>query len=303
MKLIPLIKNYISGLNDGIMPKSAAGDEVFNKRPVVINILLFIITFASCAYMGAKFFSTDPDAVWKSGGFPYAAGVMAILLCHEFGHYFAAKAFGVKTTYPYFIPFPSMIGTMGAVIKIKSMIPDRRALLYIGAMGPICGFVVTLILLAAGVYFSSIKKLPPDGTVILGDPLLIKIMVKIFHGYIPYGHDLVLSPLAAAGWVGCLLTGLNLIPVSQLDGGHIFYAVAGAKQRIAGWLTLAAAVILSWFYFSGWVVWIILMLTVLKIGHPYTAALEPVSLREKTLAALCAVILVLTFIPVPLTLN
>ena len=167
-------------------------------------------------------------------------------------------------------------------------------------MGPICGFVITLILLTAGVYFSSIKQLPPGGAVILGDPLLIKIMARIFHGYIPYGHDLVLSPLAAAGWVGCLLTGLNLIPVSQLDGGHIFYAVAGTKQRIAGWLTLAAAVVLSYFYFIGWIVWIILILTVLKIGHPYIPALEPLTQREKAIAALCAVIFVLTFIPAPL---
>jgi len=302
MKLIPLIKNYISELNNGITPRTTAGENVPKERPA-INILLFAITFASCAYMGAKFFNTDTDSAWTSGGFPYAAGVAAILLCHEFGHYFAAKAFGVNATYPYFIPFPSMIGTMGAVIKIKSAIPDRRALLYIGAMGPLCGFAATLVFLTTGIYFSNIKQLPPEGAVILGDPLLIKIMIKIFHGYIPYGHDIVLSPLAAAGWVGCLLTGLNLIPVSQLDGGHILYAVAGTKQRIAGWLTLVAAIILSYYYFSGWIVWIILILTVLKVGHPYTPASEPISLREKSIAVLCAAIFVLTFIPAPLSFN
>ncbi|MCL1911885.1 MAG: site-2 protease family protein [Leptospirales bacterium] len=302
MKFVSLIKNYISGLNNGITPRDIFAEDTSKERPA-INILLFIITVASCAYMGANFFYTDAESAWTSGGFPYAAGIAAILLCHEFGHYFAARAFGVNTTYPYFIPFPSMIGTMGAVIKIKSTIPDRRALLYIGAMGPICGFIVTLILLAAGVYFSGVKKLPPGNALILGDPLLIKIMVRIFHGYIPYGHDLVLSPLAAAGWVGCLLTGLNLIPVSQLDGGHVFYAIAGAKQRAAGWLTLAIAGALSWFYFSGWIVWVILMLTVLKIGHPYTAPSENISLREKTIAALCALIFALTFIPAPLTIR
>ena len=301
MKLLSSIKNYISELNNGIPPQTAVGEKTSKEKPA-INILLFIITFASCAYMGMKFFSTDTSSPWITGGFPYAVGVAVILLCHEFGHYFAAKAFGVKTTYPYFIPFPSMLGTMGAVIKIKSEIPDRRALLYIGAMGPICGFVATLVFLAMGVYFSDIKQLPSGGAIILGDALLIKIMVKIFHGHIPYGHDLFLSPFAAAGWVGCLLTGLNLIPVSQLDGGHIFYAIAGAKQRIAGWLALVAAVLLSCFYFSGWIVWIILMLTVFKIGHPYTALVYPISSREKIIAVLCAVIFALTFIPVPLRL-
>ncbi|MDR3237467.1 MAG: site-2 protease family protein [Spirochaetia bacterium] len=298
-----LIKNYLSELNGGLPgQKIIFSGETPRKESPAVNIILFILTFISCAYMGSRFFSTDAEAAWITGGLPYAAAVLVILLCHEFGHYFAAKAFGIEATYPYFIPFPSMIGTMGAVIKIKSAIPNRRALLYVGAMGPIAGFITGVIVLGVGVYLSDIRTLPSGSMVVFGDSLLIKIMIKIFHGYIPWGHDLVLSPLAAAGWVGCLVTGLNLMPIGLLDGGHILYAIAGKRQRIAGWLAFAA-VILMCFHFQGWIIWVVLILSILKIGHPHVEdAPAGLSFSEKIMGWLFMLILILTFIPVPLSI-
>jgi Predicted membrane-associated Zn-dependent proteases 1 len=157
---------------------------------------------------------------------------MTILGVHEFGHYFAARRFGVDATLPYFIPFPSIVGTMGAVIKTKSPIPHRRALFYIGVMGPIPGFIVSLAAVIVGIMLSEIQPLPPaEGiTPVFGDSILFGFIVHLFHSEIPAGFDIALHPFAWAGWIGFLVTSLNLIPIGQLDGGHILYSLLGRKQ-------------------------------------------------------------------------
>lgn len=266
-------------------------------RPAV-NILLFLVTLVTATFAGAEDAATILSMF--ASGLPYSVTLLTILLSHEFGHYGAARRFGVDATLPYFIPFPSIIGTMGAVIKTRSPIPDRRALFYIGVMGPLAGFIASLAAVIIGVCLSEIRPLPAPGgdLLIFGDSLLFGGIVKLVHGTMPAGHDIYLSPYAWAGWVGFLITSLNLMPIGQLDGSHVLYALIGRRQVVFGWAFLAALVALS-FVWEGWVVWVILALLVLMVGHPEVPEEAPLSPGERALGWLCMAILVATFVPVP----
>ncbi len=298
-------RDYINRLNTGMRVKYVPAREyeeiqVQKDKPVIINIVLFLITFITTSLAGASSGNTIPEYIIS--GLPYSLTIITILLTHEFGHYFAARYFGVRATLPYFIPFPSMIGTMGAVIKVKSPIPDKRALFYIGAMGPLAGFIVSLISVIVGISLSKVSALPPGGgnvpIPIFGDSILFALIVKIIHGPIPEGKDIFLSPYAWAGWIGFLVTSINLMPVGQLDGSHILYALIGEKQKIFGWGVLAGLVVLSFFWY-GWILWIFIILFFLMVAHPTVARGRELSLFEKGIGWFCMAIFILTFIPVP----
>lgn len=271
------------------------------KERWIINLVLFIITLCTTTLAGAVYNENMIDSILS--GLPYSLTLMTILGVHEFGHYFAARRFGVRATLPYFIPFPSIVGTMGAVIKTKSPIPHTRALFYIGVMGPIPGFIASLAAVIIGIMLSEIQPLPPaEGiTPVFGDSILFGLIVHLFHGEIPAGFDIALHPFAWAGWIGFLVTSLNLIPIGQLDGGHILYSLLGRKQVYAGWISLAGLVILT-FVWPGWGVWIVLTLLMLMVAHPKIPQTEELSLKEKAAGWLCMVIFVITFIPVPVTI-
>ncbi|PKL17356.1 MAG: site-2 protease family protein [Spirochaetae bacterium HGW-Spirochaetae-5] len=268
------------------------------KEKWKLNLLLFILTLCTTTLAGAVYTDNIFDSIIS--GLPYSLTLLTILGFHEFGHYFAAKRFGVRATLPYFIPFPSIVGTMGAVIKTRSPIPHRRALFYIGVMGPIPGFIVSLVAVITGVMLSEVLPLPPaEGIIpIFGNSLLFGFIVEQIHGTIPAGFDIALHPFAWAGWIGFLVTSLNLIPIGQLDGGHILYSLIGRKQVYFGWAALAAMVVLT-FIWPGWGVWIFLTLFVLMVAHPRIPEREELSFKEKVAGWLCMVILVITFIPVP----
>ncbi len=268
------------------------------KERWIINLVLFIITLCTTTIAGAVYDESIIDSVLS--GLPYSLTLLLILGVHEFGHYFAARSFGVKATLPYFIPFPSIVGTMGAVIKTRSPIPHRRALFYIGVMGPIPGFIVSLAAVIIGVLLSSVQPLPPaEGlTPVFGNSLLFGSIVYLVHGTIPGGFDIVLHPFAWAGWIGFLVTSLNLIPIGQLDGGHVLYSLIGRKQVYAGWISLALLLMLS-FIWPGWIVWVILTLLFLMVAHPKIPQTVELSLKEKAAGWFCMVILIITFIPIP----
>jgi len=279
------------------------GIKPLNPPKIRVNIILFFITFFTTTW--AQHGSGDYLYQRLLGGLPYSLTLMSILAFHEFGHYFAARKFGVDATLPYFIPFPSLIGTMGAVIKTKSPIPHRRALFYIGAMGPLPGFIVSLAAVIAGIYMSDVRPLIPEepGTVLsYGESLLFTFIVHCIHGNVASGSDVFLHPVAFAGWIGFLLTSLNLMPAGQLDGGHVLHSLIGSRQRYAGWITLAVLLVLS-FYWPGWIVWIIIILALVKVGHPYVhEAGIKLTFTEKVTGWICMLILVLTFVPVPVTI-
>lgn len=312
------LKTYFYILNNGVPPYSPLDryHELYDEknipsaeeqpvkpaveRPYRINIILFIATMATTTLVGAH--KGDTALEYIASGLPYSLTIMSILLFHEMGHYFAARHFGVRATLPYFIPFPSIIGTLGAVIKTRSPIPHHRALLYIGAAGPIAGFVVSLIAVTYGISISEVKPLPtPEPGVIIpvfGDSLLFSFIVNLFHGDIPAGHDIYLSSYAWAGWIGFLITSINLIPIGQLDGGHILYALTGRKQVIFGWIAFAALIPLT-FNWYGWGVWILISLFFLMIAHPPVPKGTPLSFNEKVMGWLCIIILILTFVSEP----
>ncbi|MBN1654606.1 MAG: site-2 protease family protein [Deltaproteobacteria bacterium] len=199
-----------------------------------LPLLLIFLTFVSTSFVGAlredpRFFES-----WNlAAGASFSLPLMAILLAHEFGHYLAAKKHGVLTSPPYFIPFPFfLLGTMGAVIAIRERIRDRNALLDIGAAGPLAGLVVALPVIIYGIMESPVHQLPTTGSYLMeGRSLLYAALIRVIKGPLPEGSDIVLSSTALAGWAGLLVTMINLIPVGQLDGGHVAYALFGEKQR------------------------------------------------------------------------
>jgi membrane-associated protease RseP (regulator of RpoE activity) len=294
---------YLKRLNTGLRaPAGTTGEAQIpdhSKERYAVNILLFMATLASTTFVGA----TDMGSVEAAlvSGLPYSITLMAILLVHEFGHYFAARSFGVRSTLPYFIPFPSLVGTMGAVIKTKSPIPHRRALFYIGIMGPMPGFILSLAAVVVGIYLSDVRpfRAGSEGGFILGSSFLVAMIIKIIHGGIPAGYQIFLSPCARAGWFGFLITSLNLMPIGQLDGSHILYALVGGKQLFFGWVSLVILIVLS-FIWEGWIVWIIMTLVLLMVGHPEVPPGKGLSGMEKVLGWVCMVILFLTFVPVPI---
>ena len=203
------------------------------------NAWLFVATVVSV--FGTWMLREPHSAAGVLHSLEFTAALLGILLAHEFGHYIAARIHRVDASLPYFIPLPiaSPFGTMGAVIRMRSVIPTRRALLDIGAAGPLAGLVLAIPIYAWGVAHSPVIAIPenPEELVNLGDSLLLRLLDHWFAPPTPQGTDVMLSPVAFAGWAGMFVTMINLLPVGQLDGGHVAYALFGPRQnRIAHWV-------------------------------------------------------------------
>jgi membrane-associated protease RseP (regulator of RpoE activity) len=290
------------------------------RAPVTRHVVLFALTVLSTTLAGVYFYvgyasdlgNTAVNESWASlilHGMSYSLGVIAILGAHEFGHYFACRYYGVDASLPYFIPFWFPVdlplpGTLGAVIRIRQPITSKRQFFDIGIAGPIAGFLVLVPVLVIGVSLSHVVTLPPDfnGSA-YGAPLLFELVSQLFHGTPAPGQAINYHPAAWAAWFGLLATALNLCPVSQLDGGHVSYAVFG---RFSSTITLVvtagmiALTIYSGAYFL-WTVLVVVMLYVMGRHHPRTAdESEPLDPARLWLAALAAAILVLSFTPFPL---
>ena len=267
-------------------------------------------------------------------GMAFAASLLAILLAHEFGHYLAARYHRSAVTLPYFLPFPfSPFGTMGAFIQLKEPPKNKRILLDIGIAGPLAGLVIAVPLLFLGLYLSQTDKLPlflaqGQALSLEGNSLLYMIMKFIVFGEwlpapvnlgginpliywlryfftgqpVPYGAvDVLLHPVAWAGWAGLLITALNLIPAGQLDGGHILYALFGKRSRIVLPFVLVALIILGTVW-SGWWLWAFL---IFLLGRSHAEPLDqitPLDTRRKALAVFGLIVFVLVFSPIPLSL-
>ena len=189
-------------------------------------------------------------------GLLYAGVLMVILTGHELGHYLTCRRYGLAATLPYFIPAPNLFGTFGAFIKIKSRIDYKRQLFDVGAAGPLAGFMLTLPALVIGLMYSKVVPLGGgEGTLSLGEPLLLKLASGLVLKPVPEGSDILLHPVAFAGWVGLLVTSLNLLPLGQLDGGHVAYALFGKRKRVLSSIILGALILLGVFFFAGWLIW------------------------------------------------
>lgn len=241
----------------------------------------------------------DPALLWM--GLLFSIPALTILLAHEMGHYVACRIYGLPCTPPYFLPVPLNFGTFGAFIRIKAPIRSKRELFDVGIAGPIAGFVTLIPFLLYGVAHSQPGRLGGDGTVLLpGRCLAIELATWLFHGRLGPGMVLNLHPVAMAAWLGLLATAINLLPLGQLDGGHILYAATGRLQRRLA-LPLLIGLGLMGFLWLGWVLWCVIIL-VIGLYHPpvwdESTSLDP--LRRK-LAWIALAMLVLSFIPTPLS--
>ena len=248
------------------------------------------------------------DPFYYANGLWYSLSILAILGCHEMGHYVACLRYDVTATRPYFLPVPPIpfiTGTLGAFIRIRSRIPNKIALFDIGVAGPIAGFVVTVPLLIYGVMLSRIQKLPenPEG-LYLGEPLLFRLVAWMVWGDVSDDYSISLHPMAFAAWFGLLATALNLFPLSQLDGGHIAYAVFGRRSTLITFITIGVAIGLT-FFSSGWLIWTALMVGMLYLigpHHPPTLD-DDITLGPGRLivAAIALAILIVCFTPAPIS--
>lgn len=270
-----------------------------------LHVLLFLLTFLSTLAVGALNVGADiikePFKIYK--GLPFSATLLCILLAHEFSHYLASKKHGVQATLPYFLPAPTLFGTLGAFIKMKSPINTRNALMDIGASGPIAGFIVALIATIIGLFLSQVVPVNKvEGMITLGDSLLFKALARLIVGSVPEGHDVILHPVAFAGWIGFFVTALNLIPIGQLDGGHIMYALMGERHAKLSKALVVVMVGLGLLVWEGWLVWGALLI-ILGFRHPPIIYSEiPLDDRRKRIGWFAVAIFVLTFIPVPITI-
>jgi membrane-associated protease RseP (regulator of RpoE activity) len=306
------------------------------------NLVLFILTVLSVLFTGASFslnaIPSDPlqaVATMFNNGWPFALALMSILAAHEFGHYLAGRYHGVHVTLPYFLPFPfSSIGTLGAFINMKEIPRNRKILLDIGVAGPLAGFTVAIPILLYGLSISKVGPLPlaasnnilvqlegnsiayilaklaifgqllPSPASFAGVSPILYWLQFFFTGHpVPFGGiDVNISPVAWAGWIGLLVTAMNLIPAGQLDGGHMMYVLIGRKSALRSFPFVLGALVLLGIVWNGWWLWAGL---IFLLGRRYAEPLDqitPLDTPRKLLAVLALIVFILTFSPVPLSI-
>jgi membrane-associated protease RseP (regulator of RpoE activity) len=232
-------------------------------------------------------------------GVPFSFTLLSILLAHELGHYLTCRHYGIRATYPYFIPAPTLIGTLGAFIRIKSPIVNRRELFDVGISGPLAGFVLAIPALIAATFLArgTMPVATPD-SISLGSPVAVILLAKVFRSGINPA-EIILHPVGCAAWVGLFATALNLLPVGQLDGGHILYAVLGDKCRNVSRGFFLVLLPLGYYCWYGWLAWAIILFF-LGLRHPMVVEpVEPLGRKRKILTVVAVLILILTFLPAP----
>lgn len=251
------------------------------------NLVLFVLTVGSTLLIGGPI---------------YSIAILSILVAHEMGHYLASRKYGVPSSLPYFIPLPlPPFGTLGAIIRTKGPIPHRKALFDIGAWGPFFGLALAIPAVIVGFLLSEVvdaSQLPAQG-MSLGNSPLFSLLQRIVLGNLPSDSDVVLHPIAYAGWVGLFITSLNLLPAGQLDGGHIIYALFGRHSTIIFRLTLLGITLICLIYNLGWLLLVILLLF---IGYRHPPPLEdrtPLDWRRKIAGGLAFLIFFTAFTPIP----
>ncbi|MFW5693410.1 MAG: site-2 protease family protein, partial [Thermoguttaceae bacterium] len=255
------------------------------RRPIrrwwALPLILFVATWASTLARDGLFHALEVGsehgivaglAAGLVEGMKFAVPLMTILICHEMGHFLQARRYGVYASFPFFIPMPlSPLGTLGAVIAMEPRIGDRKALFDIGITGPLAGLVPTLMFCIVGLHWSE-YKVPPQGSMIFGDPLLFQWLTEAVLGPRPPGHDVFVHPMAFAAWAGLLVTSLNLIPIGQLDGGHILYALLGKRAHPVAIGLLLSAVLVVVLNLAVYAPWLLVIVLLIALGprHPPT---------------------------------
>jgi len=286
-------------------------DPVVRQR-IGLNVVLFVLTcmstlFAGLAFSGSPTFDAlrvSPGIARFFAGVPFAFTIMLILGVHEFGHYFTARYYRASVSLPYFIPAPPIVGTFGAIIRMKSPARDRNSLFDIAVAGPVAGLLIALVAMGLGLEWSHVGPATPE-QMVFGQSLLLRFLVYLRFGSIPDGGMIYTHPVADAAWVGFLVTGLNLFPIGQLDGGRIAYALFGRHHRVVGVMTFIGLLLMG--VLTGalhWFVWGALILFLVGFRHsPPLDDVTPLTPGRRLLGVLCLVLLVLLLPPVPFHLD
>lgn len=267
--------------------------------------ILFLLTFISTTITAMGMSGGENFFAYLSDGLFFSVPLMTILAAHEMGHYLNARAYGVEATPPFFIPMPiiSPIGTMGAFIRMKGIVPDNRALFDIAFWGPAMSFILSVPVFVAGMAMSHLETIPQGADYfIFGDSIFTWLVGKIMFNP-PAGSEVIIHPMGFAGWTGLLVTAINLLPVGQLDGGHIAYAVIGKRQKQLAYVLIFFMAILA-FKYSGWMLWILIFL-IMGFRHPpmensYSSQ-APLDDNRKKLGMLAFIVFLLTFVPAPIS--
>ena len=290
------------------------------EKPIWINITLLVATIITTILTGSLLYAGYLD-LWTMpnpmdviniknlffGTVLFALPLMSILLIHEMGHYYISKKHGVSTSLPFFLPIPPIlpgfnIGTFGALISSREPIPNKKALLDIGIAGPLAGFLVAIPVTVIGIVTAKIVPIIPyeqlpAGQPIFGSSFLIELLSRGILN-LPKGYTIDMNPILFAGWVGLLITSINLLPAGQLDGGHIFRAVLGEKQKYAVWIAIFIM------FFTGWLFFAILIIFMMGMLHPPPLNDDTeVDIRRKMLFFVAIAILILCFIPYPIYIT
>lgn len=316
---------------------------MFNSgRSPILNIILFFITIATTLLAGTEWITGKPgpyDFVNLAVALPYSFSVLFIIGVHEFGHYFAARYHKVDVTYPYFIPFPPIagflnFGTMGAVIKTRSIVVSNKAMFDIGVSGPIAGFIASIIILVFG-YLNLpepqyILSIHPDYfspnygkdavSLQFGSSILFELFNTIFKtptNFIPPMTEIYHYPYLTAGWLGLFVTAMNMIPVGQLDGGHVVYSMFGVrKHEVIASISMIFLIIFGVsgalnsflelgfnFGWTGWLFWALLLNFVIKVKHPPVFNFKPLDTKRIILGYFSLLILIISFTPTPFVIS
>lgn len=314
LKCVPLFR-----VEDGKHVVYVASGRIMAKpRPWLINLVLLLGTLFSVLIVGMQMALNEIADVdrqlalqllnngfaelWR--GYPYALSILLILGAHELGHYFAARYHKIAVTLPYFIPAPfiSLLGTFGAFIQLRQPIRNRKVLMDIGAAGPLMGLVFAIPIVFIGLATSQVKPMTGAG-IVEGNSLLYALAKTIIFGeFLPNGfEDVFVNQIAWAGWTGLLVTGLNLVPVGQLDGGHILYALLGKRARMFYLPLIGGLLLLTIFVTDIWFFWLLLLLF---FGRVYAAPLDQITRldkRRRWIGMLGLCVFLVTFVPVPFT--
>ena len=279
-----------------------------------LPVVLFLLTVFTTLWAGAyqtyngpvrgplNFLLASPETLWR--GIPFAGALLFILTTHELGHYLLSKIHRVPASLPLFIPGPPhFIGTFGAIIRMRGPILSRRALFDIGVAGPLAGFVVAVVVLIVGLSLSTVVDRTATYGLHLGEPLLLQFMSWVVIGPLSPEADVVLHPIGFAAWFGLFVTSLNLLPIGQLDGGHVAYALWGRRQRTMALAFLPILLVLGFVGWSGWFLWAF-MAGLWGVGHPPVMDPQVPLGRNRTIVGWIAfAVFVVTFAPVPFSFH
>ncbi len=288
-----------------VMVVAAPGVVKPTSSRLWVALLLFALTVASTIFIGgAEEGARGGFRMNWGNGVLFSGTLLGILLAHELGHFVASRRLGVAVSYPFFIPMPLFVfGTMGAFIQMKEPPPDRRALFTIAVAGPLAGLALALPLTLVGLALSTVGPLPTTGGYVLEGNNLLYAGMKwlVFRQWLPGGGmDVMLHPMAFAGWAGMLVTALNLLPAGQLDGGHIVFGLLGRRwaQRVT--YGVIALLGLLGFVWDGWWMWALLIFFIANRHAPILNDVTPLAPRQRAVGLLTLLLFLLLFTPTPL---